>query len=323
MLKRIAAVLLAALSLALAGPAAAQDWPTKPIRLIVPFPPGGSTDQVGRILAAYLSTALGHQVIVDNKGGASGSIGAAHAAKAAPDGYTFLVTFDTQATNPFLIPNLPFDTKKDFAPVMLIGVAPMTVATHNSQPYKSFADVVKAAKAKPDSVAYGTIGAGSLGHLAMAQLANIGGYSVVHVPYKGGGPLMQDAIANHVPIAIGSAFLVNPHIKSGALRPLAVTSAKRIPSAPDVPTVAEQGFPGFEALAWWGFFAPAGTPKPILDRMHAELVKVLKNPEARDKLSAQGMDVLASSPTELAKFLDGEMTKWSKVIKDNNIRAGD
>jgi tripartite-type tricarboxylate transporter receptor subunit TctC len=317
--------LLAALACAalVPGLAAAQAWPTKPVRIVVPFPPGGSTDQVARIVAAYLTPALGQQVIIDNRGGASGSIGAGIVAKSPPDGYTFLVSFDTQATNQALIPNLPFDAKKDFAPVTLIGTAPMMIAAHNSQPYQSFADVVKAAKAKPDALTYGTIGTGSLGHLAMIQLQGLGGYKVTHVPYKGGGPLMQDAIANHVPLAIGSAFVVSPHVKSGALRPLAVTSAKRDPTFPNVPTLAEQGFPGYHAEAWWGMFAPAGTPQAIVDRMNAEVVKVLKNPEAREKLSAQGMDVVGSTPAELAKFFGGEADRWSKVIRDNNIKAGE
>jgi tripartite-type tricarboxylate transporter receptor subunit TctC len=317
--------LIAALACAVAAPgvALAQAWPTKPVRIVVPFPPGGSTDQVARILSAYLTPALGQQVIVENRGGASGSIGAGLVAKAAPDGYTFLLCFDTQSTNQALIPNLPFDAKKDFAPVMLIGTAPMMIATHNSQPYKTFADVVNGAKAKPDGIGYGTIGTGSLGHLAMVQLQGIGGWKMTHVPYKGGGPLMQDAIANHVPVAIGSTFVVSPHVKSGALRPLAVTSAKRDPTFPNVPTVAEQGFPGYSAEAWWGVFAPAGTPPAVIDRMNAEIAKVLKNPDAREKLSAQGMDLVGSTPAELAKFFDGEVTRWSKVIRDNNIKAGE
>jgi tripartite-type tricarboxylate transporter receptor subunit TctC len=305
------------------GSAAAQSWPTKPVRIVVPFPPGGSTDQVARILAGYLSPALGQQVIVENRGGASGSIGAGVVAKAAPDGYTFLLCFDTQSTNQALIPNLPFDARKDFAPVMLIGTAPMMIAAHQSQPFQGFADVVKAAKAKPEGIGYGTIGTGSLGHLAMVQLQGLGGHKLTHVPYKGGGPLMQDAIANHVPLSIGSAFVVSPHVRSGALRPLAVTSAKRDPTFPNVPTVAEQGFPGYHAEAWWGVFAPAGTPAPVIERINAEMAKVLKDPGAREKLSAQGMDVVGSSPAELAKFFDGEVERWSKVIRDNNIRAGE
>ena len=306
-----------------AGAAHAQDWPNKPVRIIAPFPPGGSVDQVSRVLANYLAPALGQQVIVDNKGGAAGSIGTALAAKAAPDGYTFVVVFDTHAVNPSLIPNMAFDTLKDLAPVMLIGTSAMVLTAHPSQSYQNFSDLIKAAKAKPESIGFGTIGTGSLAHLAMTQLQMQGNFKMTHVPYKGGGPLKQDSIAGHVPTSIASNFVTAPDVKSGALRPLAVTSAKRLASMPNVATVAEQGFPGFAAYAWWGLLAPAGTPKPIVDRMHAEVLKVLNNKEARERLSAQGMDIVASSSTEFAKFLGGEVERWAKVVKDNNIKAGE
>ena len=318
----VAGVVMAAAALA-AGAAHAQDWPNKPVRIIAPFPPGGSVDQVSRVLANYLAPALGQQVIVDNKGGAAGSIGTALAAKAAPDGYTFVVVFDTHAVNPSLIPNMAFDTLKDLAPVMLIGTSAMVLTAHPSQPYQNFSDLIKAAKAKPESIGFGTIGTGSLAHLAMTQLQMQGNFKMTHVPYKGGGPLKQDSIAGHVPTSIASNFVTAPDVKSGALRPLAVTSAKRLASMPNVATVAEQGFPGFAAYAWWGLLAPAGTPKPIVDRMHAEVLKVLNNKEARERLSAQGMDIVASSSTEFAKFLGGEVERWAKVVKDNNIKAGE
>ena len=318
----VAGVVMAAAAL-VAGAAHAQDWPNKPVRIIAPFPPGGSVDQVSRVLANYLAPALGQQVIVDNKGGAAGSIGTALAAKAAPDGYTFVVVFDTHAVNPSLIPNMAFDTLKDLAPVMLIGTSAMVLTAHPSQPYQNFSDLIKAAKAKPESIGFGTIGTGSLAHLAMTQLQMQGNFKMTHVPYKGGGPLKQDSIAGHVPTSIASNFVTAPDVKSGALRPLAVTSAKRLASMPNVATVAEQGFPGFAAYAWWGLLAPAGTPKPIVDRMHAEVLKVLNNKEARERLSAQGMDIVASSSTEFAKFLGGEVERWAKVVKDNNIKAGE
>ncbi len=314
------AMLAAAL---VAGAAHAQEWPNKPVRIIAPFPPGGSVDQVSRVLANYLAPALAQQVIVDNKGGAAGSIGTALAAKAAPDGYTFVVVFDTHAVNPSLIPNMAFDTLKDFAPVMLIGTSAMVVTAHPSQPYQNFSDLIKAAKAKPESIGFGTIGTGSLAHLAMTQLQMQGNFKMTHVPYKGGGPLKQDSIAGHVPVSIASNFVTAPDVKSGALRPLAVTSAKRLASMPNVATVAEQGFPGFAAYAWWGLLAPAGTPKPIVERMHAEVLKVLNNKEARERLSAQGMDIVASSSTEFARFIGGEVERWAKVVKDNNIKAGE
>jgi tripartite-type tricarboxylate transporter receptor subunit TctC len=316
--------LMAALALAgFAIIAQAQDWPTKPVRIIAPFPPGGSVDTISRILAIYLNQSLGQQFVVENKGGAAGSIGTAMAAKSAPDGYTFVLVFDTHAANPSLIPNLGFDTKADLVPIMLIGTSAMTIATHPSTPYKSFADVIAAAKAKPGAYGFGTVGSGSLGHLAMTQLQTQGNFKMTHVPYKGGGPLKQDSIAGHVPTSIASNFVTAPDVKSGALRPLAVTSAKRSAHLPDVPTVAEQGFKGFEAYAWWGLLAPAGTPRPILDRMHAEVLKVLNNKEARERLSAQGMDIVASSPAEFARFIDQQVDLWGKVVKENNIKAGE
>ncbi len=303
--------------------AGAQDWPSRPVRLIAPFPPGGSVDQVARLLANYLTPQLGQQVVVDNRGGAAGSIGTTFAAKSAPDGYTFLVVFDTHGVNPSLIPGIGYDSQRDLAPVMLISRSSMVVTTHASQPYRTFFDVVKAAKAKPDALGYGTIGAGSLGHLAMALLQTEGDFRLTHVPYKGGGPLIQDAIAGHVPLAIGTTFLLSPHINTKAIRPVAVTGTVRVPQFPDVPTLAEQGFKGFEAYAWWGVLAPIKTPQPILDRMHAELVKVLKTPAASERLTAQGMDIVASSPGEFAKFLNGEIERWGKVVRDNKIKAGD
>ena len=303
--------------------AGAQDWPSRPVRLIAPFPPGGSVDQVARLLANYLTPQLGQQVVVDNRGGAAGSIGTTFAAKSAPDGYTFLVVFDTHGVNPSLIPGIGYDSQRDLAPVMQISRSSMVVTTHASQPYRTFFDVVKAAKAKPDALGYGTIGAGSLGHLAMALLQTDGDFRLTHVPYKGGGPLMQDAIAGHVPLAIGTTFLLSPHINTKAIRPVAVTGTVRVPQFPDVPTLVEQGFKGFEAYAWWGVLAPIKTPQPILDRMHAELVKVLKTPAASERLTAQGMDIVASSPGEFAKFINGEIQRWGKVVLDSKIKAGD
>ena len=321
MLHRIMRVAIALL-VAAALPAAAQTWPAKPVRFIVPFPPGGSVDPLARLIAARLTDSLGQQFIVENKPGASGSIGAAFVAKAPADGYTFLFVFDTQAVNPALIPGLPFDTVKDFAPVMLVGTAPMAIATSPSKPYKSFADVVKAAKAKPDTVTYGSIGNGSLGHLTLTLVQEQGGFKIVHVPYKGGGPMTTDAIGGQVELAIGSVAVLAPHVKGGKLRAVAVTGDKRSHTMPDVPALAEQGYAGFSALAWWGIFAPAGTPKPILDKFHGELVKALGQPDLKRQLTEQlGMDVVASSPEGLQKWLATEMQRWGKVIKDNNIRA--
>ncbi len=299
------------------GPA----WPTKqPIKLVAVFPPGGSVDQVARILALPLQQQLGQSIIVDNKGGASGSIGTAAVAAAPADGYTFAVVFDTHGVNPSLIPNLPFDTKKDLVPIALVGTSAMVLATHAGSEYKTFADVVAAAKAKKN-VSYGTIGSGSLGHLAMALLAKNEGLDWQHVPYKGGGPLMNDALAGHVPLTIASVFLTKPHIDSKRLRPLAVTSSKRAPELPDVPTVAESGFAGFEAPAWWAVLAPAKTPPDILKRMNEELNKALKTPDIAKKLEAQGITVLGGTPQAAQAFIERQMDVWAKVVRDNGIKA--
>jgi tripartite-type tricarboxylate transporter receptor subunit TctC len=320
----IAACAAAVLSLWAAAPAAlAQSWPAKTVKIIAVFPPGGSVDQVSRIFAAQLTTQLGQQFIVENKGGASGSIGAAAVAQAAPDGYTFGVVFDTHGVNPSLIPNMPFNTTKDLASVMFVGTSPMAIVAHVDQPYKSFRDVLAASKAKPGSVSFGSIGTGSLGHLAMTQIGNQLGLEFNHIPYRGGGPLMTDAVGGQVPVAIGTVFLVNPHVKGGKLRALAVTSAKASPQMPGVAPVADQGAPGFSALAWWGVIAPAGTPPAIVKRMHDELAKALKVPAVAEKLSAQGMDLIGGGPEELDRFLRNEIERWAKVVKDNKIKAGD
>ena len=302
----------------------AQAWPTKqPIKLVAVFPPGGSVDQVARILALPLQQQLGQSIIVDNKGGASGSIGTASVAAAPADGYTFAVVFDTHGVNPSLIPNLPFDTKKDLVPIGLVGTSAMVLATHAGSEYKTFADVVVAAKDKKGvkNVGYGTIGSGSLGHLAMALLAKNEGLDWQHVPYKGGGPLMNDALAGHVPLSIASVFLTKPHIDSKRLRPLAVTSSRRAPELPDVPTVAESGFAGFEAPAWWAVLAPAKTPPDILKRMNEELNKALKSPDIAKKLEAQGITVLGGTPQAAQAFIERQMDVWAKVVKDNGIKA--
>ena len=313
--------LSAALLMAVPQSAMAQAWPTKqPIKLVAVFPPGGSVDQVARLLAQPLSQQIGQSIIVENKGGASGSIGAAAVAAAPSDGYTFAVVFDTHGVNPSLIPNMPFDSRKDLAPVVIIGTAPMVLATTTGSEFKTFADVVAAARTKKGA-SYGSIGSGSLGHLAMALLGKGAGLEFQHIPYKGGGPLMNDALAGHVPLAIGSVFLVKPHIDSKRMRPLAVTTPKRSPDLPEVPTLAESGFPGFDAPAWWAVLAPAKTPPDILRRMNEEINKVMRMPDTAKRLDAQGLDVVGGPPEAARVFIERQMDTWSKVVKDNNIQA--
>ena len=303
--------------------AGAQAWPSKPVKMIAVFPPGGSVDTVARILSFQLTKQLGQQFIVDNKGGASGSIGTGAVAKSPPDGYTFAVVFDTHGVNPSLIPNLPFDTLKDLAPVMMIGTSPMVIAKHPGVAFKDFKDVIAAGKTRADAASFGSIASGSLGHLAMLQIAGLAGTTFNHIPYKGGGPLVQDAIAGHVPLMIGTVFLAKPQIDAKKLVALAVTSAKRSPSLPDTPTVSEQGVAGFESVAWWGVFAPAGTPPAIIARLNDELSKALKTAEVAEKLSAQGMEIVGSKPDALQTFVSSEISRWAKVVKDNKIKAGE
>lgn len=299
----------------------AQAWPTRqPIKLVAVFPPGGSVDQVARILSQPLQAQLGQTVIVENKGGASGSIGAAFVAQSPADGYTFAVVFDSHAVNPALIPGLSYDTKKDLAAISLIGTAAMTLATPAGSEYKAFGDVVTALKANK-SVSYGTIGNGSLAHLAMTLLGKSNGLDWQHVPYKGGGPMMQDAVGGHVPLVIGSVFVVKPHIDSGRVRPLAVTTAKRSPDLPNVPTLAELGYGQFEAPAWWAVLAPAKTPADIVARMNAAMNKVLQDPEIAKKLQTQGINVIGGTPETARVFIEKQVDIWGKVVKDYGIKA--
>jgi tripartite-type tricarboxylate transporter receptor subunit TctC len=299
----------------------AQAWPTKqPVKLVVVFPAGGSVDQVARILQVPLQQVLGQTVIVDNKGGASGAIGTALVAQAPADGYTFGVVFDTHAVNPSLIPNLTFDTRKDLADIVVVGKSGMVLATYAASEYKTFADVVAASKAKKN-VSYGSIGSGSLGHLAMTLLGKSSGFDWQHIPYKGGGPLMNDAIAGHVPLSIGSVFVSKPFIDSKRMRPLAVTSSKRSPDLPSVPTLVELGYAGFEAQAWWGVIAPVKTPSDILRQMNEALNKVLKDPTVAKKLDEQGIDIVGGTPAQAKSFIESQMVIWDKVVKDNNIKA--
>ena len=318
--RRAALALFAVSALGLSAVAQAQDWPTRQaIKLVAVFPPGGSVDQVSRLMAPYLQQELGQNVIVENKGGASGSVGAAQVAAAAPDGYTFAVVFDTHGVNPALMPNLPFDSRKDLTTVIVLGTSPMVLATPAGSEFKTFADVLAAAKAGKGA-SYGTIGSGSLGHLAMALLGKNNNLNFVHVPYKGGGPLMNDAVAGHVPLAIGSVFVVKPHVDSKRLRPLAVTTSQRARQLPDVPTIAESGFAGFEAPAWWAVLAPGKTPPAIVQRMNEAINKIMKNPEVAQRLAGQGIDVLGGTPQAGQAFLERQMDIWAKVVKDNDIK---
>ncbi len=300
-----------------------QEWPTKPVRFVSPYPPGGSVDPLARLLGAKVGESLKQQFIVENRTGASGIIGTDHVAKSAPDGYTFVFIFDTHAVHQALNPKLPFDPIKDFAPVMIVGTAPMAFSTGAAKPYKSFQDVLAAAKAKPDSVTTGNVGNGSLGHLATILVSQATGTKLVAVPYKGGGPLHVDALGGQIDLAVASVAAQASHVRGGKLRALVQTGEKRSAMMPDVPTLAEAGVRGVEpAYAFWGILAPAGTPQPIIDKLHAELVKAMQLPDVKKTLTETlGMDIQALSPADTQKFLLAQIARWGKVVKDNNIRV--
>lgn len=304
-----------------AGPLVqAQEWPGRgPIKLVVPFPPGGSNDQIARLLAPVLQQQLGQSVVVENRAGASGVIGTGAVAQSAPDGYTWVIVFDTHGVNPALMPGLNFDTQKDLAPVLIIGTSAMLLATSVNSEYKTMADVVAAVRARKP-VSFGTIGSGSLGHLAMTLVGRSANLEWTHVPYKGGGPLLTDAVAGHVPLSIATVFVTKPQVDNKRLRPLAVTSARRTSLMPDVPTFAESGFAGFEAPAWWAILGPARTPPEIVRRMNDEINKAMRQPDMRSKLEAQGIEILGGSPEAARDFIARQIDLWGKVVRENNIK---
>jgi tripartite-type tricarboxylate transporter receptor subunit TctC len=297
----------------------AQDWPNKPVKFVSPYPPGGSVDPLARMLGAKLSESLKQPFIVENRTGASGIIGTDYVAKSAPDGYTFVFIFDTHAVHQALNPKLTFDPIKDFAAVMIVGTAPMAITTGAMKPYKSFADVIAAAKAKPDTVTLGNVGNGSLAHLTTIVLNQAAGIKLVPVPYKGGGPLSADLMGGQVELAMASVAAQGQHVRGGKMRALVLTGDKRSHTMPDVPTLQELGI-DVVAHAWWGILAPAGTPKPIIDKFHAELVKAIKLPEVNKVLAeTQGMDVVALSPEATQKWIADQMARWGRVVKENGI----
>ena len=319
------ALLIALLSFGAGGMVFAQTagvgtWPTqKPIKLIAVFPAGGSVDQVARVLAQALQTELKQNVIVENIGGASGVIGTAALVRADADGYTFAVVFDTHGVNPSLKDKLPYDTIKDIAPVILVGTSPMVLVASKNSGIKSFKQLTEMSKTGKQ-FSYGSIGIGSLGHLSMARLAKQAGFDWNHIPYRGGGPLMQDALGGQVPLAVGSEFLVKPHVDSGGVIPLVITTAKRTTTMPNVPTVAESGYPGFSAPAWWAVIAPGKTPPAIIDAMNKALNKALKTPLVAEKFKSQGIEVVGGSPETAREFIGKQIGIWGKFVIENGIK---
>jgi len=310
---------------ALAAPVtcAAQDWPTKPLRFIVPFAAGGSTDQVARILGERLSATLGQQIIIDNRGGGNGVLGTALAAKSSPDGYNYLVVFDSHATNPSLQKNLPYNTVKDFTPITLIASSPMALVVHAAAPYQNLADLIAAAKAKPGELILGSGGIGSRGHLAVASLERRAGFKVTQVPYRGTSLITTDLLGRQITMQMGTVFFVAPYVKAQRLRALAVTVASRVEQLPDVPTVAEQGYPGYDVNSWWGMLAPAGVPKPVLQQLNAKLREIYASPVMRERLAQVGLTERASNAEEFTRFIASEMDFWGKVVRESNITASE
>jgi tripartite-type tricarboxylate transporter receptor subunit TctC len=315
-------VLTAAVVPTLATIAAAQNYPTRPITLVVPFPPGGSTTIVARIVTDRMADAIGQQFVVDNRGGAGGTLGTRQVAKSAPDGYTIALGYTgTLAIGPWLFPDVGYNVRTDFAPIGRIGVAPSAVVVHPSFPAHSVAELIAHAKANPGKVNYGSAGIGTVGHVAGEYFAIETGIKLTHIPYKGTGPTITDLLGGHIPLSFSPIPAVHESAKSGLLRMLAVTSAKRSTLLPDMPTIAESGVPGFDAVLLYGLVAPAGTPRPIVERLNGALRAALASEEVRNRLAVEGAEPLPSSPEEYAADLDHEETQWSKVIKASGAKA--
>ncbi|MDP9604889.1 UNVERIFIED_ORG: tripartite-type tricarboxylate transporter receptor subunit TctC [Variovorax paradoxus] len=319
--------LLAATALtALASPLAAQadngsDYPAKPIRLIVPYPPGGGTDVIARIVQERFSALLGQQVLIDNRGGAAGSIGTELVAKSPPDGYTVLFTLSSHTINPAIYAKLGFDTAKDFAPVGMVASLPQILVANTQFPANTVAELVALAKAKPDSISFASVGNGSPGHLAGELLKLRTGTQMTHVPYRGGGPAVTDVMGGQVPLLWVSIPAAAQFVKAGKLKALAVSTTKRSAAFPDVPTMQEAGIPDFDVDSWYAVFVPAKTPKPAIDKLNRVINTVVKEPEIRDKLLAQGSEGVGGTPEQLGKVVTAELVRWQKLAKEASIKV--
>ncbi len=316
-----AAAALAAVLCGAALPAAGQEYPARPITLVVPFAPGGSTTIVARLVGDRLAEALGQQIVIDNRPGAGGTVGTRQVAKSAPDGYTIVLGYTgTLAIGPSLFPNVGYDVRKDFAPIGRIATAPNSLVVHPSFNVRSVAELVAYAKANPGKVNYGSAGVGTVSHVAGEYFANTAGIKITHIPYKGTGPALTDLLGGHIPMAFAPIPAVHESAKSGLLRMLAVTSATRSALMPEVPTIAETALPGFEAVLRYGLAAPAGTPRPIIDRLNREMRKVIMSDELRNRLAIEGAEPLPSTPEEYGIDIDREETQWSKVVKASGAK---
>jgi len=314
----IAAVMMAS---GIIGTACAQSYPTKPIRLIAPFPPGGSTDLLARLTSQKLTEAFGQQVIVENRGGAGGTIGVEAAARSAPDGYTLVMGhIGTFGANPTLYPKLPYDPIKDFAPITLLAMVPNGFAVHPALPWHSVKEIIAAARAKPGQLLYGSGGNGSAAHLTMVYFELLAKVKLSHVPYKGTGPAIIDLIAGQTSMMFTGMAALMPHVKSQKLRLVGVGTAKRLTVLPDIPTVAESGVPGYEATQWYGILAPAATPRDIVTKLNAEMVKFLRQPDTRERLAADGTVPVGDTPEEFSAHIKREIARWAPVVKASGAR---
>jgi tripartite-type tricarboxylate transporter receptor subunit TctC len=316
-------MLIAVLLAMLAQIALAQGgFPVRTITMVVGFAPGGGTDTVARIVAKKVGDAVGQTVIVENKAGAGGTVAVHQVAKSAPDGYTIvLANVGSLAVAPYLIAKLPYDPLRDLAPITMAVEFPNVLVVQPSMPAKTLAEFVQLAKASPGTIGYGSSGIGGIGHLAGALLGIVANIDIVHVPYKGGGPAMQDLLGGQIPAMIATPPTALPHVKAGKIRALATTGAARAALMPDVPTVAESGYTGYEATNWYAYLAPAGTPKDVLARLHRELVEALNAPDVREQLDRQGIEAKPGTPEELTKYMERELATWGKVVKTAKIQA--
>jgi len=301
-------------------PVLGQGFPDRPIRLIVPWPPGGSTDTIARIYQPRLAELLGRPVVIDNRGGASGATGAIEAARQPGDGSSWIFVYDTQATNETVM-RLPFRTMEAFVPVCHVASGPLAMVAHQSNPYRNFQDVIDAARRTPDTINYATSGVGGLAHVSTTLLQQQGNFRITHVPYRGGGPAVADAVAGHVPLFMTNVVIVSQHIRAGTLRPLGVTTRGESRHVPGSRSFAQQGFGDFEAPTWWAMLGRTGTPDALVRQMNEALVRTLNEPAIKTRIEEQGCDIVASSPEECGRFIQAEIAKWGQVITVNNIRA--
>ena len=314
--------ILALLSIFLVGHAAAQSWPAKPVRLIVPAPPGSAPDFLSRLLAPKLNDLWGQPIVIDNVLGAGGNIGTDRVAKAPADGYTLLFnTIGPIGVNISMYKDLPYDPQKDLAPITLVAKVPNVLAVHPSVPVRNVKELITYARANPGKLRYGSPGSGTSNHLSAELLKTMTGINMLHIPYKSSAQMTTDLLGGQVELIFHNAPVLLPHVKSGAIRGLGVTSANRQPSAPDLPTISEAGVPGFEVTAWFGFMAPAQTPQAVISKVHADVVKVLAMPDVRERMLPQAAEPIGNTPQEYGAFIAGEIAKWAKVVKQSGAKV--